>query len=173
VPTTTLQFISILIALVLCIFCVALDNTIIVTAIPRITDGYKTLNDVGWYASAFNLPAAALVPFFGKLYAICPTKRTFLVALFIFEVGSLISAVAPTSAAFIVGRALSGAGSAGIFNGALVTLTMITPLEKRPAYQSFIGITYAFATTTAPLIGGVFTDSVSWRWYALCPLLCY
>lgn len=48
VPTTTLQFITILIALILCIFCVALDNTIIVTAIPRITDDYKTLTDVGW-----------------------------------------------------------------------------------------------------------------------------
>lgn len=142
----------------------ALDNTIIVTAIPRITDDYKTLNDVGWYGSAFNLPAAALIPLFGKIYAICSTKLTFLVALFIFEVGSLLSAVAPTSIAFIVGRALSGAGSAGIFNGALVTITMISPLEKRPAYQSVIGGTYAIATITAPLIGGAFTDSVSWRW---------
>lgn len=48
VPTTTVQFIVILIALIFAIFCVALDNTIIVTAIPRITDGYRTLNDVGW-----------------------------------------------------------------------------------------------------------------------------
>jgi len=49
VPTTKLQFLVIFIALILAIFCVALDNTIIVTAIPRITDDYKTLNDVGWY----------------------------------------------------------------------------------------------------------------------------
>lgn len=128
---------------------------------------HSVLTRTGRYASAFNLPAAALVPFFGKLYATCPTKITFLVALFIFEVGSLISAVAPTSAAFIAGRALSGAGSAGIFNGALVTITMITPLEKRPAYQSFIGATYAVATITAPLLGGAFTDLVTWRWYTL------
>ena len=116
------------------------------------------------YGSAFNLPAAALIPFFGKIYAICSTKLTFLVALFIFEVGSLLSAVAPSSIAFIIGRALSGAGSAGIFNGALVTITMISPLDKRPAYQSVIGGTYAIATITAPLIGGAFTDNVSWRW---------
>ncbi|KAL9044523.1 MAG: hypothetical protein Q9214_002341 [Letrouitia sp. 1 TL-2023] len=164
VPTTKLQFLVIFVALILAIFCVALDNTIIVTAIPRITDTYKALSDVGWYGSAFNLPAAALIPFFGKIYAISSTKVTFLVALFIFEVGSLISAVAPNSIAFIVGRALSGAGSAGIFNGALVTITMISPLDKRPAYQSVIGGTYAIATITAPLIGGAFTDSISWRW---------
>lgn len=48
VPTTKLQFLVIFVALILAIFCVALDNTIIVTAIPRITDTYKTLNDVGW-----------------------------------------------------------------------------------------------------------------------------
>jgi len=116
------------------------------------------------YGSAFNLPAAALIPFFGKIYALYSTKFTFLAALFIFEVGSLLSAVAPNSLAFIVGRALSGAGSAGIFNGALVTITMISPLDKRPAYQSVIGGTYAIATITAPLIGGAFTDYVSWRW---------
>jgi len=119
------------------------------------------------YGSAFNLPAAALVPLFGKIYAICSTKLTFLAALLLFEIGSLISAVAPSSIAFIVGRALSGAGSAGIFNGALVTITMITPMAQRPAYQSFIGGTYAIATITAPLIGGAFTDEVSWRWYAV------
>lgn len=116
------------------------------------------------YGSAFNLPAAALIPLFGKLYALFSTKFTFLTALFIFEVGSLVSAVAPSSIAFIVGRALSGAGSAGIFNGALVTITMITPLAKRPAYQSIIGGTYAIATITAPIMGGAFTDSVTWRW---------
>lgn len=48
VPTTKLQFLVIFLALILAIFCVALDNTIIVTAIPRITDDYRTLNDVGW-----------------------------------------------------------------------------------------------------------------------------
>lgn len=56
VPTTKLQFLVIFIALILAIFCVALDNTIIVTAIPRITDDYKTLNDVGWS----HFPCAAM-----------------------------------------------------------------------------------------------------------------
>lgn len=163
VPTTILQFSLILIALVFSIFTVALDGTIIVTAIPRITDDYQTLSDVGWYGSAFTLPGAALVPLFGKLYVYFSTKWTFLAALFIFEVGSLISAVAPSSVVFIVGRAVSGAGSAGIFNGALVTIAMITPMAKRPAYQSIIGGVYAVATITAPLIGGAFTDYVSWR----------
>ena len=163
VPTTKLQFFAILVALVFSIFTVALDGTIIVTAIPRITDDYQALSDVGWYGSAFTLPSAALVPLFGKLYALFSAKWTFLAALFVVEIGSLVSAVAPSSVVFIVGRAISGAGSAGIFNGALVTISIITPLAKRPAYQSIIGAVYAVATITAPLIGGAFTDYVSWR----------
>ncbi|KAF2688368.1 MFS general substrate transporter [Lentithecium fluviatile CBS 122367] len=161
---STLQFLIILIALVFAIFTVALDGTIIVTAIPRITDDYKSLGDVGWYGSAFSLPSSVLVPLFGKFYAFFSTKWTFLAALFVFEVGSLISAVASSSVVFIVGRAISGAGSAGIFNGALVTISKTTPMSKRPAYQSIIGGTYAIATITAPVIGGAFTDYVSWRW---------
>lgn len=172
VPTNNLAFSLILIALVFSIFTVALDGTIIVTAIPRITDEYQTLSDVGWYGSAFTLPGAALVPLFGKIYGLFSTKWTFLVALFIFEVGSLISAVAPSSVVFIVGRAVSGAGSAGIFNGALVTISMITPMTKRPAYQSIIGGVYAVATITAPLIGGAFTDHVSWRCKLVSIIIC-
>ncbi|TVY19770.1 Efflux pump aflT [Lachnellula arida] len=164
VPTSNLRFFLIFIALILSIFCVALDNTIIVTAIPRITDTFNLLNDVGWYGSAFNLPAAALIPFTGKLYSMFSTKTIFLASFFIFEVGSLLSAVAPSSLAFVIGRALCGAGAAGIFNGAYVTIFFITPLRKRPAYQTIIGGTYAIATVTAPLIGGAFTDSVTWRW---------
>lgn len=116
------------------------------------------------YGSAFNLPAAALIPFFDKIYAICSTKLTFLAVLFIFEVGPLLSTVAPTSIAFIVGRALSDAESAGIFNAALVIIIMISPLNKRPAYQSVIGGTYTIAVIaiiTASLIDDAFTDSVS------------
>ena len=100
VPTTKLQFFAILVALVFSISTVALDGTIIVTAIPRITDEYQALSDVGWYGSAFTLPSAALVPLFGKLYALFSTKWTFLTALFVFEIGSLVSAVAPSSVAF-------------------------------------------------------------------------
>jgi MFS family permease len=90
------------------------------------------------YGSAFNLPAAALIPFTGKLYSMFSTKIIFLASFFIFEVGSLLSALAPTSISFIVGRALCGAGAAGIFNGAFVTIFMVTPLRKRPAYQTII-----------------------------------
>ena len=93
----------IMFGLCLAVFCVALDNTIIATAIPRITDDFYALQDVGWYASAYLLTTCAFQLFYGKLYARFDIKIVFLVALLIFEVGSLVCATARNSTVFIVG----------------------------------------------------------------------
>lgn len=97
----------------------ALDNTIISTAIPKITDEFKAINDVGWYGSAYLLTTCAFQLFFGKLYTFLSLKYTYLVALVIFEIGSAVCGAAPNSTALIIGRAVAGLGSAGIFSGAV------------------------------------------------------
>lgn len=100
-----------LLGLCFAVFCVALDNTIIATAIPYITDQFKNLNDVGWYGSVYLLTTCAFQLLYGKLYKFFSIKRVFLSGLFIFEVGSLICGVAPNSISLIVGsksRAVAG-----------------------------------------------------------------
>ena len=99
---------SIVLALVLSIFLVSLDMTIVATAIPRITDEFKSLQDVGWYGAAFFLTVGAFQSTWGKAYKYFPLKTTFLVSIGIFEVGSLICAVAGNSVTLIVGRAIAG-----------------------------------------------------------------
>jgi hypothetical protein len=81
---------AILIALALAVLCVALDNTIIATAIPKITDAFDALDDVGWFASAYLLTTCAFQLFFGRLYSIFNIKWVFLSALGIFELGSIV-----------------------------------------------------------------------------------
>lgn len=69
---------------------VSLDMTIVATAIPKITDEFKGLDLVGWYGAAFFLTVASFQSTWGKAYKYFPLKITFLLSLFIFEVGSLI-----------------------------------------------------------------------------------
>ncbi|GJN66154.1 hypothetical protein PLIIFM63780_003622 [Purpureocillium lilacinum] len=161
---TGLKLALIITALCFSVFLMALDNSIIATAIPRITDEFHSLNDVGWYGSAYMLTGSSFQLFFGKFYTFWSIKWVFLSVIGLFEGGSLICALAPNSMTLIIGRAVAGVGSAGIFAGALTILAYTVPLEKRPLYSGLIGSMWGISSVAGPLLGGVFTDRLSWRW---------
>lgn len=152
------------IALCLAVFCMALDNTIIATAIPRITDEFQAVNDIGWYGSSYLLTTCALTLIYGKLYTYYSIKWIFLVALGLFELGSLVCGATPNSTGLILGRAVAGLGAAGLFSGALLIVQRSVPLQQRPAYMGIIGSMYGIASVAGPLMGGAFTDRLTWRW---------
>ncbi|KAJ5707688.1 hypothetical protein N7488_007489 [Penicillium malachiteum] len=159
-----LRLILITIALCLCVFCVALDNTIIATAIPKITDQFNSLNDVGWYGSAYLLTTCSVTLMFGKLYTFYSIKWIYLAALSIFEIGSLVCGITPNSVGLICGRAIAGLGAAGLFSGSILIITQSVPLDKRPVYTGLIGAMFGIANVAGPLMGGAFTDNLTWRW---------
>lgn len=153
-------------------FLVALDRTIIATAIPKITDEFNSIEDIGcnlkyWGRKCIPLaymPATAcLFPISGRIYQLHSTKSIYVISLVIFEAGSALCGAAPTSVAFIIGRAITGLASAGIFTGGMMIVPLI-PLRKPPVYTSLFGLASGVASVLGPFMGGPFTDKVTWRW---------
>jgi hypothetical protein len=142
----------------------AADISNISQAIPQITNDFHSLSDVGWYGSAYQLASAALQPLTGKVYTHFSSKWSFMFFFLIFELGSLVCAVAPSSVVFIIGRAIAGCGVSGLMNGGLTIVAGSVPLEKRPQLTGILIGLSQFGLISGPLVGGAFTEYSTWRW---------
>lgn len=103
-------------------------------------------------------------PLAGNTYTLFYKKLNYLIYLGIFEVGSLVCGLAPSSRALIAGRAVAGFGASGVFAGGFVLLTTLVPLHRRAIYTGTMSSTFAIASIVGPVLGGGLTQHATWRW---------
>ncbi|OAA61775.1 Major facilitator superfamily domain, general substrate transporter [Niveomyces insectorum RCEF 264] len=159
-----IRLVFILLSVSLACFLVLLDTSIVSTAVPKITDDFHSLRDVGWYASSYSLGSVALQLLTGKIYHYFSLKWSFIAFFAVFELGSALSGAAQSSAMFIISRAVSGIGASGLINGALTILAASVPLERRPPLTGICMGVAQLGVICGPLIGGAFTSGYTWRW---------
>ncbi|PWN87629.1 MFS general substrate transporter [Acaromyces ingoldii] len=157
------RFIPIYIGLLLGIFIISLDNTVIATAQVDIVTDLGGENMIAWLPTTFLIGQGAFALFWGQVLASFASKHILLFNVFLFEVGSLVSALAPNMGAVLAGRTISGAGAAGMMSAAVQILAETTTLEQRAVYIGMLGSLFSVSMIAGPLIGGALTK-VSWRW---------
>lgn len=167
------KFILVFSALLLSIFLVSLDQTIVATALPRIVSVFDSLDLATWVAAAYFLTEAGLMLCVGQLVATLPIKPVYLASIFLFEVGSLLCGAAPSMKVLIFGRAVAGCGAAGITICSIATIASFTRLEDRPVLFGLFGGIIAISSIVGPLLDPMLDISRHMLFPRICLVIWY
>ncbi|TIB78054.1 hypothetical protein E3Q23_00996 [Wallemia mellicola] len=146
------------------LFCSLLDQTIVSTILPSINHEFNAANEGSWVATSYLLTSTAFMPIHSRLSDLIGRKTVLQVCLALFFIGSLACAVSKTIEELIVFRAIAGVGGGGILNNVMVSISDIVSLRERGKYQGILGVVVSVANSLGPLLGGVFTETIGWRW---------
>ncbi|EFQ93629.1 hypothetical protein CFE70_008472 [Pyrenophora teres f. teres 0-1] len=163
-PRTKLQIFLIMLSLAIAVLLVALDITIVTTALPTISQEFNSASGYTWIGSAYLIAQSAATPIWGKVSDIFGRKPILLLTNVIFFVGSLLAGVAVNMNMLIAARVIQGIGGGGLITLVNITISDIFSVRDRGAYFGIIGGVWALASSLGPVVGGAFTQKVSWRW---------
>ncbi|MEU1332155.1 MFS transporter [Streptomyces sp. NPDC005865] len=151
-------------ALLLGMLLAALDQTIVSTALPTIVSDLGGMDHLSWVVTAYMLAATAATPLWGKLGDQYGRKKLFLTAIVIFLAGSALCGMAQNMPQLIGFRALQGLGGGGLMVLSMAIVGDLVSPRERGKYQGLFGAVFGATSVLGPLLGGLFTEHLSWRW---------
>ncbi|MCW2662326.1 MAG: transporter [Mycobacterium sp.] len=154
----------IFVAVLLGMLMAALDQTIVATALPTIVANLGGAGHQSWVVTSYLLASTIMTALVGKLGDLFGRKRVFQAAVVFFVVGSVLCGLAQSMAMLVGARALQGIGGGGLMVTATALIGEVIPLRDRGRYQGAMGAVFGVTTVIGPLLGGYFTDHLTWRW---------
>jgi EmrB/QacA subfamily drug resistance transporter len=151
-------------ALMLTMLLAALDQTIVSTALPTITSDLGGLSELSWVVTAYLLAATASTPIWGKVSDLHGRKLMLQSAVVVFVIGSALAGASQNMTELIATRAIQGVGGGGLMVLVMAVIADLIPPRERGRYAGLFGAVFGISSVVGPLLGGYFTEHLSWRW---------
>ena len=148
-------------------FLFSLDQASVAVALPQLASQLHHVDRIGWVVAAYLLATAVAAPLWGRLGEVITRKGAYEASIAVFVLGSLLAALSSSFGWLVAARAVQGLGGGGLLVCAQAIVVEVVPLERRGRYLRLFGVIFGLAVLVGPLVGGVLTQRLSWRWIFL------
>lgn len=152
------------VGMLVAILLVAIDVTVVSTAMPQIVRDLSGLSLLSWVFAIYTLTTSVTTPIYGKLADLFGRKKIFLFGVSLFVIGSMLSGISGTMTQLIIYRAIQGIGAGAVMPITFTIIGDLFPGEQRAKMQGVFSSVWGIAGLLGPLVGGFFVDQISWRW---------